>query len=75
MVGRIATGEIDESMPPPDDRKDAAAVELGRKGRKARAGSMSAETLSKSARMVKTDGFDRVSVWVISHKKRQPFSL
>jgi hypothetical protein len=34
MVGRIATGEIDESIPP-DDGKDPAAVALGQKGGKA----------------------------------------
>ena|SRR5258706_16132010 len=33
---RIATGEIDEPIPP-DDGKDPAAVSLGRKGGKARA--------------------------------------
>jgi hypothetical protein len=37
IVGRIATGEIDESAPPPDDGKDPAAVALGRKGGAARA--------------------------------------
>ncbi len=38
MVGRIATGEIDEgSGAPPDDGKDPAAVSPGRKGGKARA--------------------------------------
>jgi hypothetical protein len=31
MVGRIATGEIEEATPPPDDGKDPAAVALGRK--------------------------------------------
>ena len=33
-VMRIATGEIDESAPSPDDGKDPAAVALGRKGGK-----------------------------------------
>jgi hypothetical protein len=33
IVGRIATGEIDESAPPPDDGKDPAAVALGVEGR------------------------------------------
>src|SRR5260370_25310527 len=40
MVGRIATGEIEEGTPPPDDGKDPAAVALGRKGGKARAAGM-----------------------------------
>ncbi len=42
MVGRIATGEIEEGTPPPDDGKDPAAVALGRKGGKARAAGMTA---------------------------------
>lgn len=42
MVGRIATGEIDESTPP-DDGKDPAAVSLGRKGGKARAAGLTAK--------------------------------
>jgi len=43
MVGRIATGEIDESAPRPDNGKDPAAVEVGRKGGKARAEGMTAK--------------------------------
>jgi hypothetical protein len=39
MVGRIATGEIDETATT-DDGKNAAAVALGRMGGKARAESM-----------------------------------
>ncbi len=42
MVGRIATGEIEEGTPP-DDGKDPAAVSLGRKGGKARAQGLSAK--------------------------------
>ena len=41
MVGRIATGEIDEK--PTDDGKNAAAVALGRMGGKARAEGMTAK--------------------------------
>jgi hypothetical protein len=39
MVGRIATGEIEEK--PTDDGKNAAAVALGRMGGKARAKNLS----------------------------------
>jgi hypothetical protein len=41
MVGRIATGDIDETAKT-DDGKNAAAVALGRMGGKARAAGMSA---------------------------------
>lgn len=41
MVGRIATGEIEEK--PTDDGKNAAAVALGRMGGKARAEGMTAK--------------------------------
>jgi hypothetical protein len=49
MVGRIATGEIDES-PPRDDGKDPAAVALGRKGGKARAEGMTAKRRNEIAK-------------------------
>jgi hypothetical protein len=42
MIGRIATGEIDETATT-DDGKNAAAVALGRMGGKARAEGMSAK--------------------------------
>lgn len=42
-VMRTATGEIDESAPPPDDGKNPAAVALGRMGGKARAKGLSAK--------------------------------
>lgn len=42
MIGRIATGDIDESAKTEDGR-NAAAVALGRLGGKARAESMSAK--------------------------------
>jgi hypothetical protein len=41
MIGRIATGEIDDLTT--DDGKNAAAVALGRMGGKARAEGMSAK--------------------------------
>ena len=50
MVGRIATGEIDESAPPPDDGKDPAAVSLGRKGGQARAAGMTAKKRKEIAK-------------------------
>ena len=49
MVGRIATGEMDESAPP-DDGKDPAAVALGRKGGKARAEGMTAKRRKEIAK-------------------------
>ena len=39
MIGRIATGEVDDAAP--DDGKDPAARALGAKGGKVRASSMS----------------------------------
>jgi hypothetical protein len=54
MVGRIATGEIEEGSQP-DDGKDPAAVDLGRKGGQARAAGMTAkkrkEIAKKAAKM------------------------
>ena len=46
MVAKIATGEIEE----PDDGKNKAAVELGRKGGQARAKKMSPERRAEIAR-------------------------
>jgi hypothetical protein len=46
---RIATGEIEETLPP-DDGKDPAAVALGRKGGKARAAGMTAKKRSEIAK-------------------------
>ena len=52
MIGRIATGEIEDATA--DDGKNAAAVALGRMGGRARAESMSAkrrkEIASKAAK-------------------------
>jgi hypothetical protein len=51
MVGRIATGEIEEGAgAPPDDGKDPAAVSLGRRGGKARAKGMTAKRRKEIAK-------------------------
>ena len=47
-VMQVATGEIEEDID--DDGKDKAAVELGRKGGKARAEKLSPERRAKIAR-------------------------
>ena len=49
-VMQIATGEAGEDVEPPDDGKDKAAQELGRKGGKARAEKLTAEQRSEIAR-------------------------
>jgi hypothetical protein len=49
MIGRIATGEIEETKALPDG-KNAAAVELGRMGGKARAEGMSAKKRKEIAK-------------------------
>jgi hypothetical protein len=48
-VAKIATGEIDDTIAP-DDGKDKAAQEMGRKGGKARAEKMSPERRAEIAR-------------------------
>ena len=48
MIGRIATGEIDDLTT--DDGKNAAAVALGRMGGKARAAGMTAKKRSEIAK-------------------------
>jgi hypothetical protein len=48
MVGKIATGEIEDLTT--EDGKNAAAVALGRMGGKARAAGMSAKKRSEIAR-------------------------
>jgi len=48
-VARIATGEEEEDFGP-DDGKDKAAVELGKKGGAARAASMTPERRTEIAR-------------------------
>ena len=49
MVGRIATGEVDDVVP--DDGKDPAAKALGARGGKARASNMSPERKAEIARV------------------------
>jgi len=48
MIGRIATGEIEDKVT--DDGKNAAAVALGRMGGKARAQGMSARKRKEIAK-------------------------
>jgi hypothetical protein len=48
LIGDIATGQIQDAAP--DDGKNAAAVDLGRKGGSARAKSLSAGQRSAIAR-------------------------
>ncbi len=48
-IAQIATGEVEEDKPS-DEGKNAAAVELGRKGGKARAEKMTKEERSAIAR-------------------------
>ena len=47
-VAQIATGDVEDEVA--DDSKDKAAQELGRKGGKARAASLSAERRSEIAK-------------------------
>ena len=48
MIGRIATGEVEDVAP--DDGKDPAAKALGAKGGKARASSMTPERRAEIAK-------------------------
>jgi hypothetical protein len=48
LIARIATGEVEDTVP--DDGKDKAAQALGRKGGKARAKSISSERRTEIAR-------------------------
>jgi hypothetical protein len=51
MVAKIATGEIEEVLgATPDDGKDRAAVELGRRGGAARAASLSKKRRAEIAK-------------------------
>jgi hypothetical protein len=51
MIGKIATGEIEDARPTPESEgKNAAAVALGRMGGKARAAGMSARKREEIAR-------------------------
>jgi hypothetical protein len=58
MVGRIATGELDQTETPPDG-KNAAAVALGRMGGKARAAGMTAKKRSEIAKKAAKSRWDR----------------
>jgi hypothetical protein len=50
MVGRIATGEVEESESVANQDKDPAAVSLGRKGGMARAAGLSAKRRKEIAK-------------------------
>ena len=57
MIGRIATGEIDDLTT--DDGKNAAAVALGRVGGKARAAGMTAKKRSEIAKKAAKSRWDK----------------
>ena len=57
MVGRIATGEIEDLTT--DDGKNAAAVALGRMGGKARAAGMTAKKRSEIAKKAAKSRWDK----------------
>ncbi len=59
-VMRIATGEIEEELPP-DDGKDKAAQAMGRKGGAARAASMTPERRAEIARKAAGKRWKRTS--------------
>jgi len=48
MIGKIATGEVEDEIP--DDGKDPAAKAMGSKGGKARAAKLTAEQRSEIAK-------------------------
>ena len=51
LIGKIATGEVEDVLPTPESEgKNAAAVALGRMGGKARAANMSARKRKEIAR-------------------------
>jgi hypothetical protein len=58
MIGRIATGDIDETATT-EDGKNAAAVALGRMGGKARAAGMSARKRSEIAKKAAKSRWDK----------------
>jgi hypothetical protein len=58
MVGRIATGEIDESTPT-EDGKNPAAVALGRMGGRARAAGLTAKKRKEIARKAAKSRWDK----------------
>jgi hypothetical protein len=57
MIGRIATGEIEDVTT--DDGKNAAAVALGRMGGKARAAGLSAKKRKEIARKAARSRWER----------------
>jgi hypothetical protein len=57
MIGRIATGEIEDKVT--DDGKNAAAVALGRMGGKARAARMSARKRKEIAKKAARSRWER----------------
>jgi hypothetical protein len=57
MVGKIATGEIDDLTT--EDGKNAAAVALGRMGGKARAAGMTAKKRSEIAKKAAQKRWDK----------------
>jgi hypothetical protein len=57
MIGKIATGEIDDA--PTDDGKNAAAVALGRMGGKARAEGMTSKRRKEIARKAAQTRWDK----------------
>ena len=58
MVARIATGEVDDSLD--NDGKNKAAVELGRRGGKARAEKLSKKRRTEIARRAAKSRWDRL---------------
>jgi hypothetical protein len=59
MVGRIATGDIDESESDANQGKDPAAVSLGRKGGKARAAGLSPKRRKEIAKKAAKSRWDK----------------
>ena len=57
MVARIATGEVEDVLT--DDGKNKAAVELGRKGGKARAKKLSKKRRAEIARQAAAKRWER----------------
>ena len=60
MVGKIATGEVDDETP--DDGEDSAAKAMGAKGGKARAAKLTAEQRSEIAKKAAAKRWSNKSV-------------
>ena len=58
LIGRIATGEVDDVAP--DDGKDKAAQAMGKKGGTARASSMSPERRAEIAKAAAAKRWSKV---------------